>query len=329
MREALIREFNKASGEYVSGGALAASLGVSRTAVWKHIEALRALGYRIEAVPRRGYRLVGRPDRLFPWEVQSRLQTQRLGRWIEHHDSIGSTNQRAKVLAVEGAPEGTVVVAEEQLAGKGRLGRTWISPHAEGLFASVILRPPLAPREAPKLTLMTAVAVQRAIAEVCGLQARIKWPNDLELGGKKVCGILVELGTELDAVGYVVVGIGINANLRLELLPEDVRERATSLAHELGRPVERPALLASVLAYMEALYDQVLRHGFATVIELNRRLSSTLGHRVRVLAPGGEWEGLACDIDGDGALVVRTDDGAVRRVHSGEVSIRPPEAPTA
>lgn len=322
MRRALIKQFLEAEGEYVSGGELASRLGVSRTAVWKQVEALRKLGYGIEAVSRKGYRLTERPDRLYPWEVEAVLATERFGRSIEYHESIASTNDRAKALGVSGSDEGYVVVAEEQTAGKGRLGRSWISPFAEGLFVSILLRPHIKPHDAPKLTLLSAVAVQRAISEVCGLEAKIKWPNDLEVGGKKVCGILVEMGMEMDAVNYVVVGIGINANLRIDVLPDDVRERATSLRHELGRPVDRAALLANLLRYMEQLYDQAMASGFHTAIELNRRLSATLGQRVRVLGAREEWEGQAVDIDENGALLVRRDDGTVTAVHSGEVSIR-------
>ncbi|NLN29260.1 MAG: biotin--[acetyl-CoA-carboxylase] ligase [Firmicutes bacterium] len=322
MRQALIKQFLAAEGRYVSGAELASRLGVSRNAVWKQVESLRDLGYSIEAVPRKGYRLVERPDRLYPWELGAVLTTERFGRHIEYHESIGSTNERAKALGVAGKPEGCIVVAEEQTAGRGRLGRSWISPFAEGLFVSLLLRPPFRPWEAPKLTLLSAVAVQRAISEVCGLESKIKWPNDLELRGKKVCGILVEMGMEMDAVSYVVVGIGINANLRVDVLPDDVRERATSLRHELGRPVDRVALLASLLSYFERLYDQALGDGFRTVLELNRRLSSTLGRRIRVLTARDEWEGVAVDIDHNGALLVRRDDGSVQAVHSGEVSIR-------
>lgn len=322
MRSALIRHFRSAQGDYISGGALAESLAVSRTAVWKQIELLRKLGYEIEAAPRRGYRLVGRPDRLFPWEIHGHLETKRLGRHVEYHERISSTNERAKELAVGGCPEGQLVVAEEQTAGKGRLGRSWISPFAEGLFMSLVLRPPVPPREAPKFTLLAAVAVQRAVAELCGLEPVIKWPNDIELAGKKMCGILVELGTEMDAINYVILGIGVNANVDMSRLPADVKERATSIKAELGRPLDRVALLTSILQYIEALYDEVLRSGFGTVVELSRRLSSTLGQRVRVLAPGGAWEGTAVDIADSGALVVRTDARTLVEVHSGEVSIR-------
>lgn len=322
MRQALIRAFLTAQGRHLSGGELADRLGVSRTAVWKHVEALRELGYLIEAVPRLGYRLVEAPDRLHPWELEARLETRRFGRVVEYHERIGSTNQRAKALGMTDAPEGMVVVAEEQTAGRGRLGRSWVSPFAQGVFASVLLRPPLRPVEAPKLTLVSAVAVHRAIAEVTGVESRIKWPNDLEIDGKKVCGILVELGMEMDAINYVVVGIGINANLRSEELPGDMAARATSLLQVLGRPVNRVELLASVLKYLEWLYDQALQQGFQTAIELSRRLSATVGRRVRVLSMKGEWEGEAVDIDENGALLVRCDDGSVHAVHSGEVSVR-------
>lgn len=323
MRPALLRTLKKSRDTYVSGGKLAKTLSVSRNAIWKHIEALRSLGYKIEAVPRKGYRLVSVPDRLYPWELQHALPTNLLGHAIDYHESIPSTNERAKELAIAGCAEGQIVVAEEQTAGKGRLGRGWLSPFAQGVFVSLVIRPRhVVLADAPKFTLLSAVAVQRAIAQVCQLETKIKWPNDIEMEGKKLCGILVELGMEIDAIDYVIVGIGVNANIALDELPDDVKERATSLQEVVGHRIDRVKIVRSILHYFEQLYEQVAQHGFATVIELARRLSSTIGQHVRVLGQQEPWEGQAIHIDDDGSLCVRKRTGEVVRVQSGEVSIR-------
>lgn len=326
MREEILERLRQEAGAFVSGGQLCNDLGVTRTTIWKQIDALRSLGYHIEAQPRLGYRLIQAPDRLYPWEIDRHLRTQRMGRTVEYHAEIGSTNDRAKALALSGCAEGTLVVGECQMQGRGRRGRGWISPFGAGIFASLVLRPPMAPREAPKMTLLSALAVKDALRAHLGVEAGIKWPNDLEMNDRKVCGILVEMGAEMDAVGYVVVGIGINVNLNVAELPAQLQGSVGSLQAEVGGPVDRAALLGAVLNEFEIGYDRVLAHGFGDVIEATRRSSTTLGRLVRVLAADGEWEGTAVDIDDDGTLVVRTLEGEVRHVHSGEVSIRPRRA---
>lgn len=321
-RTKILQSFGASSDGFVSGGELAKRLQVSRTAIWKQIVALRELGYVVEAAPRKGYRLLERPDRLFPWELQARLRTEVFGYEIEYHEQIGSTNERARRLAREGAAEGTLVVAEEQLAGRGRRGRGWVSPFGEGIFASLVLRPPISPFEAPKLTLLAAVAVCRSIGAVCGVEAGLKWPNDVLVQGKKVCGILVEMGAELDTVNYVVIGSGVNANLRVENLPPDVQATAGSLRELTGRSVDRTALLAEYLRVLERLYKQGLTDSFQTLLGEVRHVSTTLGQFVRVHTMDGVWEGKAVEIDDSGALVVVDSAGIAHRLHSGEVSVR-------
>lgn len=322
MRAKILQTFSDASGSYISGGELAQRLEVSRTAVWKQIEALRELGYVVEAAPRKGYRLLERPDRLYPWELRARLQTNILGREIEYHQQIGSTNERARELARAGAPEGTLIVAEEQTAGRGRRGRGWTSPFAEGIFASLILRPLMSPFEAPKLTLLAAVAICHAIRTVCGLEAVLKWPNDVQVEGKKVCGILVEMGAEMDSVNYVVIGSGINANVRMESFPPDVQATAGSLNQFTGHHVDRVALLAEYLHVLERLYQLGMKDQFQTLIDEVRKLSITIGKWVDVHTTEGVWEGEAVAIDESGALVVVDADGQEHHLHSGEVTIR-------
>lgn len=322
MRAKILQAFSEASGGYISGGELAQRLDVSRTAVWKQIVALRELGYVVEAAPRKGYRLVERPDRLYPWELQARLQTNIVGREIAYYERVGSTNDLAREMARHGAPEGTMVVAEEQTAGKGRRGRSWTSPFAEGIFASLILRPTMSPFEAPKLTLLAAVAVCQAIRAACGLEAVLKWPNDVQVEGKKVCGILVEMSAELDRVNYAVIGSGINANVRPESFPPEVQNSAGSLKEFTGSHVDRVVLLVEYLQHLERLYQQGLEDQFQTLIDEVRRLCITTGKWVAVHTNEGVWEGRAVAIDDAGALVVVDTQGREHHLHSGEVSIR-------
>ncbi|MFZ5818200.1 MAG: biotin--[acetyl-CoA-carboxylase] ligase [Bacillota bacterium] len=316
----------QAAGEgWVSGEEISRQLGVSRTAIWKQIEALRALGYAVEAAPRRGYRLTARPDAVTPDEVAPGLTTRRFGRPIEYRESAGSTNEIAKQMARAGAPEGLLVIADEQTAGKGRLGRSWATPRGSALAMSLLLRPDLPPYHAPRITLAAAVAVCEAVREVTGLPAAIKWPNDLQIAGRKFCGILTEMEAELDRVAFVVLGIGLNVHLKREELDPSFRESATSLAIEGAAGVRRAALVQAILARLEPVYHDLTEGRFDRVLDRWRALSATLGQPVRVLDLSGETrlEGVAEAVDEEGALLVRAGSGELHRVVSGEVSVRP------
>ncbi len=269
-QEELILGFLAESGEdYTSGEALSGKLGLSRTAVWKRVEALRTKGYRIDAVPARGYRLVGVPDRLTSLELAPLLSTRELGRTIHHHESLGSTNEVAFRLAQDGAEHGEVVVAEQQTAGKGRRGRVWVSPPGLNLYFSAILRPELPPQRAPELTLVAAVALAEALREF-GTEAAIKWPNDVQIEGRKVAGILTELSAEPERVHFVVVGVGVNLNSQAGHFPEELREVATSLALAKGERVSRShftATLWTTALTRRTAYVTRLRHGAAGSVE--------------------------------------------------------------
>ncbi|AKX95525.1 biotin--[acetyl-CoA-carboxylase] ligase [Neomoorella thermoacetica] len=310
-------------GEYISGEDLSRDLAISRTAVWKHIQSLRQEGYRIDAQTRRGYCLLATPDCFYPEEVTAGLETAWLGRTLYYYDEVGSTNQVAKELADDGAPEGTVIVAECQTGGRGRRGRSWISPARKGIWFSVILRPRVAPAQAPQLTLLAAVAVVAAVRERTGLPLGIKWPNDLLAGGRKVCGILTEIKAEIDAVEYIVLGIGLNANLEAGDFSPEVSPQATSLYLELGRPVERLPLFQRILSCLEKWYERWQDEGFAPVREAWKEASITLGQEVRVNSWREVFQGVALDIDDEGSLLVRDAGGRIRRFNSGEVSLRP------
>ncbi len=316
---ALLRE---AGDGYISGEEIAGRLGVSRTAVWKHIRALKAAGYEIESHARKGYSLLDAPDLLLPQEIQPTLRTQVIGKNMIHFNDIPSSNNEAKRLALEGAPDGTVVVAEAQGAGKGRLSRGWYSPSQKGIWFSVVLRPSFLPQEAPKCTLMAAVAVVRAMKDM-GFSVGIKWPNDvLDDNGKKLVGILTEMSAEMERVNFVVIGTGVNVNLWPEDFPEDVRDIATSLSMLRGGRVDRLELFARVLEAMDELYVSVENDGFGTVLDEWRQYSVTLGQEVNVIGVRESFSGTAADIDEDGALLIDTPTGR-RRVLAGDVSIRP------
>ncbi|EAX47233.1 biotin--acetyl-CoA-carboxylase ligase [Thermosinus carboxydivorans Nor1] len=262
------------------------------------------------------------PDLLLPAEIVARLKTTVLGKEIRYFSEIGSTNNEAKRLAAEGCPEGLIVVAEAQSTGRGRLARGWFSPFGKGIWLSVVLRPPFHPLDAPKCTLMAAVALTKAIRKVTEAPCGIKWPNDILYEGKKLVGILTEMSAEMDAINYVVIGMGINVNIAPEEFPPELRDIATSVAAAAGRPVSRLALLAEVLAELETVYSLAVRQGFGPVLDEWRKLTITLGQQVNVLAPGETFAGIAVNIDNEGALLVDTGQG-VRRILAGDVTIRP------
>lgn len=305
---------------YVSGEDISKKLGVTRSAIWKQVNNLREMGYEIESSTRLGYRLVNSPDLILPEEIWSKAKLELLGKNIHYFSSIGSTNEKAKKLAISGAPSGTLVVAEQQTSGKGRLGRQWVSPSRTGICVSIILRPEMAPYEAPKLTLLTAVAACETIRKQTGLLAQIKWPNDILIDGKKICGILTEISAELDRINYVVIGIGINVNNYY--FPEELIDRATSLSLILGRKLNRKELLVGFLESFESHYNLALKDNFKEVMTKWRKLSCNLGRHVKITGKAYSFEGNAIDIDDEGALLVKKDNGEIERVFSGDVSLR-------
>lgn len=311
------------SQDYVSGQEICRRLGVSRTAVWKGIGSLREEGYQVEAVQNRGYRLLSAPDVLTEAEIGSLLTGKWAGRSLEAHRRIGfSTNLRARQLADAGAPHGTLVVADVQEGGKGRRGRVWeTSPEGASIAMSLILRPSFAPVKAPMLTLLAALAVRDAVEQSGGPGPAIKWPNDLVLNGKKLCGILTEMILEAEYIQYVVVGVGLNVNQRE--FPEELRQRATSLRLETGRDFHRAELAARALAAFEAYYEIFLRtEDLSALRETYHQSLAGLNGPVQVLAPGGGWEGISLGIDASGSLLVRRPSGQVEAVDAGEVSVR-------
>lgn len=314
MEEKIIQFLKKNDG-HLSGEEISRQLKISRAGIWKHIQELRREGYEIAAVPHLGYRLVSSPDKLMPRELRHGLGTRSIGREIFYYDTVPSTMDTAFRLGMEGAKEGSVVCAEGQTRGKGRLGRNWVSPKGKGIYASMILRPSLLPSDAARLTLLAAVAVCEALRKVAGIDIKIKWPNDLLVRDRKLAGILTELSAETDRVRFVVIGIGVNVNTPLSLLPS----RATSLKAELGRSASRVECLQEILRCLEKRYDQLNEEGFSTVIRQWKEFSSTLGQRIRIADRLGEVEGEAVDLDQDGGLLIRGDTGIIVKRMSGDV----------
>jgi BirA family biotin operon repressor/biotin-[acetyl-CoA-carboxylase] ligase len=314
MQTQIIQFLKKARG-YLSGEEISRHLKISRAGIWKYMQELRKEGYDVVAVPHLGYRLVSCPDKLLPAEVRSGLETIILGRDIRYFDTLGSTMDVAFQLGVEGCGEGTVVCAETQTKGKGRLGRGWTSPKGKGVYMSVILRPRLAPADAAQLTLLSAVAVCEVVRDLCGVPAQIKWPNDILVKDKKLAGILTELSAETDRVRFIVVGIGVNINTPLSQLPD----HATSIKAEKGQKFSRVLFMQEILRSLEKWYHCLNERGFGSVVARWKELSSTLGRRVRLVDPGGEVVGEAVDLDEYGGLIIRRESGVLVKRMSGDV----------
>ncbi|HOV80920.1 MAG TPA: biotin--[acetyl-CoA-carboxylase] ligase [Bacillota bacterium] len=322
LKKAILRLLKSRQLEYVSGEEICRSLDVTRTAVWKHIQVLREEGYGIEARSRLGYMLTSIPDRLYPVEILDGLSTRFIGRKVFYCDSVSSTNDLAKELVRKGAEEGSLVIAEEQTSGRGRLGRKWYSPKYKSILFTLVLRPPTSPSEAARITLIMAVALVSAIKKVTGVVAGIKWPNDLLVNGKKICGILSEMSAEMDQINYLEISAGINVNQGREDFPADVRNTATSLRIEASKSFPRVRLLQASLEEFERWYGIWLSDGFGPLLEKFKEYSISLHCPVTIHTLNRSWDGWAEDIDEDGALLLRLPDGGLQRFISGDVSLR-------
>lgn len=311
----------RASEDYISGQELCSRFGVSRTAVWKVMNQLKEEGYIIEAVQNKGYRLVENPDVLSASELKSRIRNSWAGNNIYYYEETGSTNMDAKRLAEEGAPHGTIVVADKQNAGRGRRGRTWESPAGKDIYFTILLKPGFTPDKAAGLTLVMALSVTQAVERICHIDAAIKWPNDVVVNGRKICGILTEMNVETDYIQYVVIGVGINVNQ--EKMPEVIADTATSLWLERGEKTGRAELLEVVLRQLEENYEKYEKSlSLEDLLEEYNAHLVNLDRQVRVLDPKGEWEGTARGINKQGELLVEDESGKIIEVYAGEVSVR-------
>ncbi|HBO69788.1 MAG TPA: biotin--[acetyl-CoA-carboxylase] ligase [Deltaproteobacteria bacterium] len=320
MAEQLRRILEEHPGRYVSGEEIGRRLGASRAAVWKQVQTLRRRGFGIEGARGAGYRLLGRPDLIEKQELFSRLPDASMWKSFHVFPVTDSTNSRAVHLAEAGAPHGTVLCADSQTAGRGRLGSRWESPPGVNLYLSLLLRPPFEPPMAPRLTLVAAVALASTVEEATGLPVFLKWPNDLFLGGRKTAGILAEMSSDLDRLRHVVIGVGLNVNAEAADFPEELRRTATSLRGETGRSFPRVELLSRFLVRFEEAYQRFLAGGLAPLLpEWNRRCLLS-GKRVLLRRRDREERGTAIRVDEEGALLFLPEGGRGReRIHSGEI----------
>lgn len=320
MKEEILRLLRSADG-YISGQELCNRFGVSRTAVWKAINQLKEAGYEIEAQQNKGYRLMAAPDLMTEAEIKSLMHTDWVAKEVLYFDTIDSTNTKAQELAEKGYPSGTLVVADKQESGKGRRGRSWVSPSGTGIFMTLMIKPDINPNNASMLTLVAALAVAKAITSVTGEEALIKWPNDIVVNGKKVCGILTEMNAQFDYINHIVVGIGINVHN--ESFPEEISQMASSLLIEAGgKRFHRAQIIAETMSYFEQYYDIFLKtQDLSALVREYDELLVNRNKSVRVLDPKEPFDGKAMGITPKGELIVDTWESR-KLVSSGEVSVR-------
>lgn len=320
MKSEILALLRKRDG-FVSGQELCQRFGVSRTAVWKAVNQLKKEGYDISAVRNKGYLLAAEHELFGRNELESRMETRWAGRRVLFFDSLNSTNLRAKQEAENGADQGTLVVADMQTAGRGRRGRSWSSPPGTNAYFTLILKPEYVPDRAPMVTLVMAMAVAEGIRETCGAEAFIKWPNDIVIDGRKVCGILTEMSTERDYIHHVVVGAGINVGR--QDFPPEIQATAVCLEEICGREVSRTSLIVNVMRYFEEYYDRFCETADLSRLQeaYNRRLINR-DREIRVLDPRGAYDGVSRGINGAGELLVELGDGSRVNVYAGEVSVR-------
>lgn len=322
MKNQIIKLLKKSANDFTSGQEISNKLGVSRTAIWKYINQIRDDGYEIQSIVSKGYRIISLPDILTLEEIEPYLNTNFIGRNIIHFDSIESTNSITKSLEDSKESNGSVVISEEQTNGRGRLGRSWISPKYKGIWMSIFLKPNLNPVDAVNLTQIAAAAVVKATEEL-GIKTLVKWPNDIVINNKKVCGILTEMKAELTRINYVVVGLGINVNIEESEFPEDIKDIATSLKIQTNSSINRQELTARILNNFEFLYSKFIdQNNIEASISICRENSAVIGKDVLIINREKQIEANVIDIDTNGRLLVEYADGRREHIISGEISIR-------
>ncbi|MFA5559745.1 MAG: biotin--[acetyl-CoA-carboxylase] ligase [Methanofastidiosum sp.] len=311
-----ILEILEKKGDYVSGEEISKEIGISRAAVWKHIKKLRELDYEIDSKTNEGYKLIKSPEKQIEFELERLLETKIIGKKILFFEEVDSTNNKAKQIALE-ENEGTVVISEMQTSGRGRRGREWYSPKG-GVYVSFVLKPNVSPEKASQLTLVSSLALVKTLNSMDNnLNAKIKWPNDILISGKKISGILTELSADVEKINYIVVGVGINLNTEKEILPEN----GTSLKIEMKEEVSIKLFLKSFLEHYDSIYQEYINGKIDLIIERWKNNSDTLGKKVKIIGINETFEGLAKDIDENGALILQTKEKEIK-VYSGDVSLR-------
>lgn len=324
MKDEILQRFLNAQGEPISGQQLAEDFEVSRTAIWKHMQTLQQEGYQFETLKKRGYRLIATPDKVDIGQLKQFLQTKCYGQHVHYYESVESTQLIAHELVRSGAPDGTVVIAEHQAAGRGRMMREWESSKGKGIWMTIIIRPDVAPHQAPQFTLVTAVAVVHAMKALFkNFTPEIKWPNDILVNGKKTTGILTEMIAEADRIQALLIGIGINVNQSLEDFPQELQAIATSISIEEGEQVDRVHLVAKVLEYLEQYGDHYVKNGFPLIKSLWEESSATIGKQVKATTLREVIEGEAISITENGVLEIRQTNGEIKGVYSADIEIMP------
>jgi BirA family biotin operon repressor/biotin-[acetyl-CoA-carboxylase] ligase len=321
VKNELLKRLFEAEGEPVSGQEIADQFGLSRTAIWKYVKEIEKEGYEIGTIRKKGYYLINSPDRVNEANVQKHLNTKSFGQRIHYFDTCKSTQFIAHDEEQNGALNGTVVISEEQTAGRGRMARPWDSTAGKGIWMSVITRPTLTPQQAPQMTLVAAVAVTRAIQEMTGIEPDIKWPNDILINGKKVTGILTELQADPDQVKAVILGIGMNVNQDKLDFPEELQDIATSLKIVSGKSVDRAQLIAKTLGFLEIYTELYVKHGFGPIKLLWEGYSNTTGKQVRAVMLNETIVGTALGISDEGVLELKLSDGTIRGIYSADIEI--------
>ncbi|SHJ96541.1 BirA family transcriptional regulator, biotin operon repressor / biotin-[acetyl-CoA-carboxylase] ligase [Malonomonas rubra DSM 5091] len=315
-RDKILSLFRSHPDAFISGQEISQQLNISRAAVWKQVELLREQGFEIEAQRSKGYRLVDGPDLLLAAEIEKGLNCSHLSTTLICLPELDSTNARARQLAEEDAAEGTVVIADRQSAGRGRLGRCWESPSAVNLYCSILLRPQIPVQQAPQLTFLSAVAVAETLQQLYRIDAKVKWPNDVLVDGKKIAGLLNEMNAETEQIHFVILGIGVNLNMSTEQFPEELNYPATSVLIETGQQVDRPAFVRALLQLLDDYYGEFLQQGFVSIRRRWETLCDMMSQRVSV---DNSMFGTVVGLDSDGALRLQLDDGHIERVMAGDV----------
>ncbi len=319
VKDKFLKRLFEANGEPVSGQEIADEFGLSRTAIWKYVKEFEKAGYEIGSIRKKGYYLISTPDLVTEVNIKKHLQTKRYGKTVHYLETCDSTQPIAHDLAQKGAADGTIVISEEQLEGKGRMARSWASKSYKGIWMSVILKPELTPQQAPQITLVAAVAIVRAIEEVTALVPQIKWPNDLLVNGKKITGILTELQADPDQIKALILGIGINVNQDETEFPDELASIATSLKIEVDNEVNRAKLVATILSYLEHYVTLYVTKGFKPIKLLWESYSTTIGKNVRAVMLRETIEGIATGITDEGMLELTLTDGTIRKIYSGDI----------
>ena len=321
-KDQLLSYLKANKGDWISGEMISSELSVSRAAISKHIRSLREDGYQIESAPRKGYLLRQTSSLLLTHEIRDGLDTKLFGQKdIVYFRETDSTNRQARELAAGGAAEGTVVIAETQTHGRGRKGRQWFSPAGTGIYASLIIRPKISPGQAPRITLMTAVAIAEALLALLPLNVRIKWPNDILVNGRKLAGILTEISTDMDVVDYIIVGLGLNVNTTFESSPAEVKTVATSILTETGNAFPRINLIRACLRCFEECYARFKNDDFEPIMQRWKELSDIIGQKIRVGMIDRTLIGDVVDVDDDGVLILKDGNERIHRIFSGDVSL--------